>query len=91
MINRRPPSVPDDVAPIHGHDDMSRYWHELRETWEGTRLDPLEVLDADDGHYVVDMRLRGISQRTGAEVDRRLALSSPARAASLRHLQQCAA
>ena len=31
---------------------MSRYWHELRETWEGTRLDALEVLDADDGPYV---------------------------------------
>jgi ketosteroid isomerase-like protein len=62
-----------DVAPIRGHEDMLRFWHDLRETWEGMRLDPLEVLDAGDGHYVVDMRLWGKGQRSGAEVDQRFA------------------
>jgi ketosteroid isomerase-like protein len=62
-----------DVAPMRGHENMLRYWHELRETWEGMRLDPLEVLDAGDRHYVVDMRLWGKGQRSGVEVDQRFA------------------
>ena len=63
-----------DVAPMRGRQDMLRYWHELQETWEGMRLDPLEVLDAGNGHYVVDMRLWGKGQRSGAQVDQRFAL-----------------
>src|SRR4051812_27581350 len=62
-----------DVAPMRGHESMLRYWHELRETWEGMRLDPVEVLIAGDGRYVVDMRLWGKGQRSGVEVDQRLA------------------
>lgn len=63
-----------DVAPIHGREEMVRYWHDLRETWQGMRFDPLEVLDAGNGHYVIDMRLWGKGQRSGAEVDQRFAL-----------------
>jgi hypothetical protein len=63
-----------DVAPIRGRQNMVRYWHELRETWEGIRFDPLEVLDAGDGQYVVDMRLWGKGQRSGVEVDQRLGM-----------------
>jgi ketosteroid isomerase-like protein len=62
-----------DVAPMRGQQDMLRYWHELRETWEGMRLDPLDVLDAGNGRYVVEMRLWGKGQRSGAEVDQRFA------------------
>jgi ketosteroid isomerase-like protein len=66
-------AVFSDVAPMRGREAMLRYWHELRETWEGMRLDPLDVLDAGDGHYVVDMHLWGKGQRSGAEVDQRFA------------------
>lgn len=62
-----------DVAPMRGHENMLRYWHELRETWEGMRLDPIDVLDAGDGHYVVDLRLGGKGRRSGAEVDQHFA------------------
>ncbi|MGH2964398.1 MAG: nuclear transport factor 2 family protein [Solirubrobacterales bacterium] len=63
-----------DVAPVRGHEDMRRYWRELRETWDGLRIDPVEVLDAGDGRYVVDLRLSGKGRRSGAEVDQRLAM-----------------
>ncbi|MGH2973503.1 MAG: nuclear transport factor 2 family protein [Solirubrobacterales bacterium] len=63
-----------DVPPVRGHEDMSRSWHELRETWDGLRLDPVEVLDAGDGRYVVDLRLWGKGRRSGAEVDQRFAM-----------------
>jgi ketosteroid isomerase-like protein len=62
-----------DVAPMRGKENIRRYWHELRETWEGLRLDPVEVLDVGDGRYVADLRLWGKGKRSGAEVEQRLA------------------
>jgi ketosteroid isomerase-like protein len=63
-----------DVAPVRGHEDMLRYWQELRETWGGgMRTDPLNVLDLGDGRYVLDLRLHGKGTRSGVEVDQRLA------------------
>jgi ketosteroid isomerase-like protein len=62
-----------DVAPMRGKEDTRRYWHELRETWAGLRLDPLEVLDVGGGRYVADLRLWGKGNRSGAEVEQRLA------------------
>jgi ketosteroid isomerase-like protein len=63
-----------DVAPMRGHQNMRRYWNELRETWEGIRMDPLEAFDIGDGRYVVDLRLWGKGQRSGVEVDQRFAM-----------------
>jgi ketosteroid isomerase-like protein len=34
-------------------------------------MDPLEVFDAGDGRFVVDVRLWGKGARSGAEVDQR--------------------
>jgi ketosteroid isomerase-like protein len=62
-----------DVAPMRGHQRMRRYWNELWETWDGIRLDPIEVFDAGDGRYVVDVRLWGKGRRSGVEVDQRFA------------------
>jgi hypothetical protein len=63
-----------DVTPVRGHDDMRRCWQELRETWDGLHLDPVELLDAGDGRYVVDLRLWGKGRRSGVEVDQRFAM-----------------
>jgi ketosteroid isomerase-like protein len=63
-----------DVAPMRGKDSIRRYWYELRETWDGLRLDPVEVLDVGDGRYVTDLRLWGKGKRSGAEVEQRLAM-----------------
>jgi len=62
-----------DVAPMRGKEDIRRYWYELRETWAGLRLDPVEVLDVGDGRYVADLRLWGRGKRSGAEVEEHFA------------------
>lgn len=69
-----------DVAPIRGRESMRRYWTELRETWAGLRLDPIDVLDAGEGHYVLEVRLRGEGRASGAEVEQRFALLYDTRA-----------
>jgi ketosteroid isomerase-like protein len=63
-----------DVAPVRGHEDMRRCWNELRQTWDGLRLDPVELLDVGDGRYVVDLRLWGKGRRSGVEVEQRFAM-----------------
>jgi ketosteroid isomerase-like protein len=63
-----------DVAPMRGHRNMRRYWSELRETWAGIRIDPVEAFDLGDGRYVVDLRLWGKGQRSGVEIDQRFAM-----------------
>lgn len=63
-----------DVAPMRGHQRMRRYWNELRETWAGIRIDPVEAFDIGDGRYVVDLRLWGKGQQSGVEVDQRFAM-----------------
>ena len=50
-------------------DQLDEWW----ETWEGLRMDSLEVLDVGGGRFVVDMRLWGKGKRSGAEVDQRFA------------------
>ena len=62
-----------DVAPMRGKENIRRYWYELRETWAGLRLDPVEVLDVGDGRYVADLRLWGRGKRSGVEVEQRFA------------------
>ena len=60
-----------DTGPIRGQESMRRQIHELWETWEGIRMDPLEVFDVGHGRFVVDARLWGRGKRSGAEVDQR--------------------
>jgi ketosteroid isomerase-like protein len=62
-----------DVAPMRGKENIRRYWYELRETWAGLRLDPVEVLDVGGGRYVADLRLWGKGKRSGVEVEQRFA------------------
>ena len=69
-----PTGVFTDTSPLRGKRDIRKYWHELRETWAGLRLDPVEVLDLGGGRYVADLRLWGKGQRSGAEVEQRIAM-----------------
>jgi len=62
-----------DTTPFRGHESMRRQWDEMWETWEGIRMDPLEVFDIGRGRFVVDVRLWGKGKRSGAEVDQRFA------------------
>ena len=62
-----------DIEPVRGHENMRRSWSKLRETWDGLHTDPLELFDAGNARYVLDVRLWGRGQRSGAEVDQRFA------------------
>jgi ketosteroid isomerase-like protein len=62
-----------DTTPYRGHKSMRRFWDETWETWEGVRMDPLEVFELGQGRFVVDVRLWGKGKRSGAEVDQRFA------------------
>jgi ketosteroid isomerase-like protein len=62
-----------DTPPTRGHENLRRQWDELWETWEGIRMDPLEVFDMGGWRFVVDVRLWGKGKRSGAEVDQRFA------------------
>jgi ketosteroid isomerase-like protein len=62
-----------DTPPFRGHEAMRRQWDEMWETWEGIRMDPLEVFDMGSRRFVVDVRLWGKGKRSGAEVDQRFA------------------
>ena len=63
-----------DIAPVRGNENMRRCWYELRETWAGLRLDPVELLEVGNGSYVVDVRLWGKGRRSGVGVDQRFAM-----------------
>ena len=63
-----------DVSVLRDHDSMRRQISEWYEAWEGLRLDSLDVIDVGRGRYVVGIRLWGKGRRSGAEVDRRVAM-----------------
>src|SRR5262245_55201283 len=67
-------AVFSDIPPVRGDESMRRCWAGLRETWDGLRLEPVELLDLDQGRYVVDLRLWGKGRLSGAEVDQRFAM-----------------
>jgi ketosteroid isomerase-like protein len=62
-----------DTPLFRGHEAMRRQWDEMWQTWEGFRMDPLEVFDMGRRRFVVDVRLWGKGKRSGAEVDQRFA------------------
>jgi ketosteroid isomerase-like protein len=62
-----------DTRPYRGHESMRALWDEMWETWEGVRMDPLEVFDVGGGRFVVDVRWWGKGKRSGVEIDQRFA------------------
>jgi ketosteroid isomerase-like protein len=63
-----------DVSPMHGREDIRRYWGTLREIWDGIRLDPLEGFELEDGRFVIDQRWWSKGTRSGIEIDQRMAI-----------------
>jgi hypothetical protein len=73
-----PSAVFPDVSPIRGRKAMVRFWREMWETWEGLRMDPLDLLAAGKAgpgrrYFVVPLRLWGKGRRSGVEVDQQFA------------------
>ena len=63
-----------DVEPMHGREDIIRYWQSLQETWDGLRIDPIEGFDLGGGRLVLDQRLWVKGARSGIGIDQRLAM-----------------
>jgi ketosteroid isomerase-like protein len=63
-----------DVEPMHGRQEIRRYWETLRETWDGLRIDPLEGFAVGDGRLVIDQRMWAKGTRSGISVDQRVAM-----------------
>jgi hypothetical protein len=72
-----PSAVFPDVSPVRGREAMVRFWGETWETWEGIRMDPLDLLPAGAAEgrrfFVVPIRLWGKGRRSGVEVDQEFA------------------
>ena len=63
-----------DVAPKRGHAEMLEYWRELQQTWSGIRMEPIEAFELGSDRVIIDIRLVGRGQQSGAEVGQRLAM-----------------
>ena len=61
------------MPAFRGHESLRRQIEEFWETWEGVRMDPLDVWDIGGGRFVVDLRFWGKGRRSGVEVDQRSA------------------
>jgi ketosteroid isomerase-like protein len=62
-----------DGGIVRGRERVRAFLYEWWETWEGVRMDTIDVLDAGDGRVVADVRIWGRGKRSGVEVDQRLA------------------
>jgi ketosteroid isomerase-like protein len=62
-----------DMPVFRGHDGIRGQIDEFWKTWQGVRMESLEVFDAGPRRFVVDARLWGKGKRSGAEVDQRVA------------------
>ena len=62
-----------DTQPVRGRESMRQHLGEFYETWEGFRMEALEVFELGDRRFVVDVRLWGKGRRSGVEVEQRFA------------------
>jgi hypothetical protein len=63
-----------DTPVVQGPESMRRKLAEFWESWEGLRMDSLEVAMAGHRRFVVEVRFWGRGRKSGAEVDQRFAL-----------------
>ena len=62
-----------DMPVFRGHEGIRDQIEVLWETWEGVRMNSLEVFDVGGGRFVVEARWWGKGRRSGAEVDQHIA------------------
>jgi ketosteroid isomerase-like protein len=63
-----------DERPRSGREEMRAYWEQMWEISAGLRMDPVEVLDLGSDRYLVMMRYGQRGKRSGADVERKVAL-----------------
>jgi ketosteroid isomerase-like protein len=63
-----------DERPRRGREEMRAYWEQMWEISAGLRMEPVEVLDVGSDRYLVMMRFGQRGKRSGADVERKVAL-----------------
>lgn len=58
---------------------VDAYWHELFESWEGLRMEPVEMLDVGDGRFVLEIKASGVPAGSSLSVRQRFAFLSTSR------------
>ena len=62
-----------DMPVFRGHEGIRAQIDAFWESWQGIRMDSLDVLDVGGGRFVVEARWWGKGRRSGAEVDQHIA------------------
>jgi ketosteroid isomerase-like protein len=59
----------DDTGPIHGKDALRAFFQDWIATFDGFRMEPLELIDAGEDTVVVVERFAGCAKLSGVETD----------------------
>ena len=69
----------DDPGPIHGKKAFVAYVEDWRDTFEGFRVDPVEVIDGGDDTVVAVVKASGRARLSGVETEVPYAIAYTAR------------
>jgi|ERR1043166_5222530 ketosteroid isomerase-like protein len=61
--------APDDRGPIQGKDEMRAYVQDWIDTFDGFRIEPVELIDAGEDTVVAVVRFGGRAKLSGIETD----------------------
>jgi ketosteroid isomerase-like protein len=61
-----------DGRCYEGREEFVRFFHDQWDAWDRLRMEPLDVVDAGGGRYVVEVRLTGTGRGSGIEIDQRM-------------------
>ena len=61
--------APDDIGPIHGKNAFRAWLKDWFDTFDGFRMELLELIDAGDDTVVWVERFGGRAKRSGIEID----------------------
>jgi ketosteroid isomerase-like protein len=61
--------APDDRGPIHGKNAMRAYVQDWIDTFDGFKIEPVELIDAGSGVVVAVVRYGGRAKLSGIETD----------------------
>jgi ketosteroid isomerase-like protein len=53
----------------HGHDGVTRFWHQMREPFESFSIEPERIERHDDDAAVIDIRFRAIGKGSAVPVE----------------------
>ena len=75
--------APDDRGPIQGKDALRAYLEDWFDTFDGFRVEPLELIDAGEDQVVAVLRFGGRAKLSGVETDQTLAILATIRSGTI--------